>query len=126
VKYTIDYIEDVPEEFGAYCKYPLLPRWGTCRITIRPKYKGDNGLLEHELEHVRQYNRNLFHALMYKYSASYRYQCELDAYRLQVRIYNYTDINQAGWIISALCNKYGFMIRYSRAKRDVENLIMGG
>ena len=126
MKYTVEYSDDIPDGFGAYCKYPLLPRWGTCRITIRPKYKGDNGLLEHELEHVRQYNRNLFHALMYKYSASYRYQCELDAYRLQVRIYNYTDINQAGWIISALCNKYGFMIRYSRAKRDVENLIMGG
>jgi hypothetical protein len=56
-------------------------------IFIRPQYRHDKGLLEHEKVHVEQAIRGLFiiHALRYLLSDSYKLACEVEAYRVQLK-----------------------------------------
>lgn len=75
--------------------------------TNRPKYKDDIGLLNHELKHYEQWKKlNIIHILLYKYSDKYRYKCEIEAYKEQVKQYNYKTIDDAKWIVDALIGKY--------------------
>lgn len=55
MKYKLTYSDALPEWVSGRCKYPFLPKLGTCEVVIRPRYIGDVGLLEHELTHVAQY-----------------------------------------------------------------------
>lgn len=56
-------------------------------IKIRPSYKDDAGLLEHEKIHVKQYWRTLgFHALFYALSKAYRLRSEVEAYKKQLEL----------------------------------------
>jgi len=55
-------------------------------IRVVEKYKDDEGLLEHELQHCRQFYRTLgIHGLLYKFSKKYRYEAEVEAYRIQLK-----------------------------------------
>jgi len=54
-------------------------------IWIDERYKDDIGLLKHEEMHYTQFIHDpLFHSIKYKFSAHYRYKCELDAYKCQL------------------------------------------
>jgi hypothetical protein len=54
-------------------------------IFIRPEFKGDRGLLEHERVHVRQFWRTLgVHGFLYRFSRAYRLRSEVEAYRRQL------------------------------------------
>ncbi len=55
-------------------------------VRIRPHHKDDQGLLEHELVHVRQSYRLFFliHAVLYLASKRYRLYSEVEAYRKQL------------------------------------------
>ena len=85
---------------GAICKTPIFPLIlnmfgiGTCTIIIKPKYKNDIGLLKHELKHEEQFKNNMFHSLRYKFNRSYRLECELEAYKEQIKEYKYKNIEQ--------------------------------
>ena len=53
---------------------------------IRPKYREDEGLIQHELEHSRQaWKLPLLHQLMYRFSKEYALACEAQAYRVQTK-----------------------------------------
>jgi len=68
----------IPERFGGYTTGIL--------VFIRPKYKDDEGLLYHELTHVRQFYRTLgLHAILYLLSKRYRLKAEIEAYREQLK-----------------------------------------
>ena len=55
-------------------------------ILIRPDYKDDRPLLEHELQHCRQCWRTLWlHVPLYFWSRRYRWHAETDAFAVQVR-----------------------------------------
>lgn len=57
-------------------------------IFIRPEYRQDIGLLEHERVHVRQWLRTLgTHGIWYALSKAYRLRSEAEAYREQARHY---------------------------------------
>jgi hypothetical protein len=57
-------------------------------VRIRPEYKEDKGLLEHELEHCRQNIKSLFlHPVLYCLFSGYRYLKEIDAYAWQLTFY---------------------------------------
>ena len=57
-------------------------------IFIRPRYKDDKGLLEHEKVHVRQWFRTLgLHGFIYALSKRYRLKCEVEAYKEQLKHY---------------------------------------
>ncbi len=57
------------------------------RIVIQPQYKCDCGILEHELQHVRQWYRGglFIHTLRYGKSIKYRLKCEIEAYLKQMK-----------------------------------------
>lgn len=55
-------------------------------IFIRPKYRNDGGLLEHELTHVKQFYRSLgFFLLGYYLSWKCRLKAEIEAYAVQLK-----------------------------------------
>ena len=65
---------------------------GCCRafvIFIRPKYKHDRGLLEHEKVHRRQWLRTLgLHSFLYLFVPEYKLAAEVEAYKEQACYYN--------------------------------------
>ena len=68
----------IPKRFGAYTIGPI--------VLIRPKYKDNEGLLQHELTHVKQmYRTLLLHGLFYLLSKGYRLRAEVEAYRVQLQ-----------------------------------------
>jgi hypothetical protein len=57
-------------------------------ILIRPEYRNDRGLLEHEKVHRRQWLRTLgLHSLLYLFSEDYRLRAEVEAFREQLKHY---------------------------------------
>lgn len=57
-------------------------------IFIRPEYRNDKGLLEHEKVHRRQWLRTLgLHSLLYLFVEDYRLHAEVEAFREQARHY---------------------------------------
>ena len=106
--------EGMNEWQGGYCKYNLFSTY----VQIRTKYQGkDNGILEHELRHVKQYNNLFWFHLLLKNFDKYTLFIELDAYREQVKCYNYTQKAQYLWVVNALVNpdKYGLNINHKEA-----------
>lgn len=55
-------------------------------IFIRPEYKSDIGLLEHERVHAKQWYRTVgLHSFLYLFSKQYRLKSEVEAYREQLK-----------------------------------------
>lgn len=114
---------------GAICKTPIFPPIlnlfgiGTCTIIIKPKYKDDMGLLKHELKHEEQFKNNMFHSLRYKFNRSYRLECELEAYKEQIKEYKYKNIEQCSWIIDALVNKYDLKVTVKFVVKKIEEIL---
>jgi hypothetical protein len=68
-------------------------------ITINTGSMRDIGLLNHEMEHCKQYSRIPFiswfyHPLMYLFSDRYRYRSELEAYKKQLDSISRTQTNK--------------------------------
>jgi hypothetical protein len=71
----------IPKKYDAMTRGPL--------ILVRPEFKDEKGLVEHEIVHVKQWWKNpLFHALMYKISKKYRLASEVEAYKHQLKFYD--------------------------------------
>ena len=76
--YSIEYTNDIPEGFNGWAHL-----W---HIKIRPTHKDDIGLLEHEKVHVRQFwQLGFLHPCVYRFWAKYRLDCEVEAYREQLK-----------------------------------------
>lgn len=90
----------VQQGFAATTRGPL--------VFIRPEYRQDIGLLEHERVHVRQWLRTLgLHSLLYAVSKTYRLSAEVEAYREQSR--HYPD-DRLPLFARAIAEKYGLDI----------------
>lgn len=130
--YWLKYTDEVPEQFGGLASGPL--------IRIRPKYKGDAGLLEHEKMHVRQWYALTvlglvsaaalmllvspafwpavgaapsLHPLLYKCLRPYRCWCEVRAYRKQIATGGYTS---NAFAVTALVEKYALGLSVDEAR----------
>ena len=76
--YSIRNTDDMPANVGGYARAWL--------IRIRPRYKDDKGIHNHELTHVSQFWRTCgFHGLFYLLSKTYRLKCEVEAYKEQLK-----------------------------------------
>lgn len=76
--YSLKYTDEMAESTGGYAK-----AWF---IRIRPKYREDVGIHEHEKVHVWQWWRTLgLHSLLYLCFKSYRLAAEVEAYREQLK-----------------------------------------
>ena len=103
--YILIYTEKLPEWVGARANGPV--------IRMRPKYKDDRGILEHEKCHVRQWYMTLgLHGVIKKFSKKYALKIEVDAYRIQLK-YSPTDLD---WFAKALSERYGLGISVAEAK----------
>ena len=63
-------------------------------VLIRPEYRGDKGLLAHELMHVEQSWYNIIpaiHGLRYRFDKEYRLECEVEAYKEQLAVNKITN-----------------------------------
>lgn len=70
----IEYTDDIADKKDAAIT-------SGCHIKIRPSYRDDVGLLQHELQHVRQfYRRFLFMSMTHL-------EREIEAYRVQLKYY---------------------------------------
>lgn len=91
---------------------------GTTRgpfIFIRPEYKDDIGLLEHEKIHVKQWWKNpLFHGIMYLFSEKYRLNCEVEAYKEQLK---HCPANRRTLFAKYLVKDYNLKITLDKAKK---------
>jgi len=89
-------------------------------IWIRPKYEKDNGILEHEKTHVRQFYFTLgFHGLLYLLCKPYRLWAEIQAYRKQLEVYRGEGVcvvKLQTLFAKALCDNYGLDISYKQAR----------
>lgn len=54
-----------------------------CHIKIRPAYRDDEGLLQHELQHVRQF----WHRVFLPWRKMTHLEREIEAYRVQLQYY---------------------------------------
>lgn len=105
------------EGTGGKCFYKAF----SCEVIIKEKYREDMGIINHELDHYRQYKRLFwYHSGMMLISAKYRLKIELEAYTEQVKAYDYTDKKQYDWIVNALFTKYnlGMSKEYLQEKAD--------
>lgn len=101
----------VPEKFGGIT-------W-VFFILLREKYKTDQGILEHELVHVRQLYRTLFLSpLIYLRSKKYRLKCEVEAYRKQLSYYP-DKADSLRWMSNAISTKYKLNITAAEAYRKL-------
>lgn len=134
--YYIKYTEKLASGVGGTAQGPF--------IKILPKYKDDNGLIEHEKSHVRQWYFGLvfglllctllalfvssslcplfglalvLHQLLYKFVRPYRRWCEVQAYRKQIAVGDYTSNCFA---ITALVKKYDLGLSFDEAKALLE------
>lgn len=114
---SVRYTENIPEGFDGIARL-----WF---IRIRPERRGDEGLLAHEREHVRQFwTFSLFHCLAYGRLAWYTKWCEVGAYRKQLMYppanedhSKYTDLY--AWFIST---KYGLDVTKEEAIRSLSSI----
>jgi len=75
----ISYTDDMSEDFAGITKRFI--------IKIRLKNRNDNGLLQHELVHVKQWYRTfMLHSLLYNLSKKYRLNSEIEAYIVQLKV----------------------------------------
>ena len=105
--YWLRYTDNMDENFAGITRAFV--------ISIRPKYKDDKGLLEHEKTHVRQWYKTLgLHGLLYAFWRTYRLNCELEAYKEQMQYA--PDLKVAvDKFADFLANKYGLDITIDRA-----------
>lgn len=121
----IIYTDDLPSGIGGRCKTPVfnfpfnLFGFGKCTIELRPKYKNDKGILNHELKHEEQFRNNAFHVYKYAFSKTYRLECELEAYAEQIKEYKYKNFNQCYWIVKVLHEKYKLKMSKEYLKNKV-------
>ena len=105
--------KELPSWMGGFCRHKVFSNY----IQIATKYKEDEGILRHELTHAKQYG-NLFwlHLLLSNFDRYILY-IELDAYREQIKAYNYKNQEDYLWIIETLISeKYGINIDYNKVK----------
>jgi len=95
----------IPERFGGNV-------YG-CLILIRPRWKGNKGLLEHEKTHVRQWWRScgIGYWLLYHLSKTWRLKYEVEGYQVQL-IYSPQNLELFG---EYLATKYGLDLTQEEA-----------
>ena len=73
---------------------------------IRPKYISDEGIIEHELTHCKQYFRTAgIHSFLYLFNKNYRATVEVEAYAVQLSKYS-DPLLRVDSVVESLFTKY--------------------
>lgn len=108
------YVDSLPNGYSGFFQAIIIPI-----VKIKKGCEEDIGLLEHELEHCRQYIRlPVVHSLLYKLVPRYRYWAELQAYRHQL---DFSDDRErsANHFAKFLAKNYDLDISVEKAKEDL-------
>ena len=97
----------IPERFAGMTLGPF--------VFIRPSYKDDIGLLNHELTHVKQFWKNPLMGLLYQFSKKYRLQYEAEAYNTQLKYAPSRLDLFAGYLVS----NYNLQITLDEARQAI-------
>ena len=84
-------------------------------VFIRPSYKDDIGLLNHELVHVKQFWKNPLMQLWYQFSKKDRLQYEAEAYNTQLKY----SPNRLDLFAGFLVNNYNLQITLDQARQAI-------
>jgi hypothetical protein len=84
-------------------------------VFIRPNYKNDAGLLNHELTHVKQFWKNPLMVLLYQFSKTYRLRYEAEAYKTQLEYAPGRLDLFAGYLV----NNYNLQITLDQARQAI-------
>ena len=98
----------IPERFAAHTYGPF--------VLIRPKYKEDRGLYQHEKTHVKQWLRNPLMGLWYNFSPKSRLKYEAEAYAVQLEYY---PDNRLDKFAQLLVDKYELQITLDEARSAI-------
>jgi hypothetical protein len=80
---------------------------------IRPEFKNDVALIEHEKTHQRQFWKNPLHGYFYLFSKAYRLKVEVEAYRVQLQ-YDPSGLDDFAKYLS---ENYNLDITFDEAKK---------
>jgi hypothetical protein len=85
-------------------------------VRIKKGYENDKGLIEHELVHSKQFYRlPIIHWLMYLLLPTYRYKCEIEAYREQLRHYPNEDKERLSYKFAMfIVNDYKLNVKFDK------------
>ena len=84
-------------------------------VFIRPNYKDDVGLLNHELTHVKQFWKNPLMGLLYQFNKKYRLRYEAEAYNTQLKYASGRLDLFAGFLV----NNYNLQITLDQARQAI-------
>jgi len=89
-------------------------------IRILKRLKDDRGLLEHELQHCRQFYRTfgLIHKVLYKFSRRYRYFAEIECYKIQLS-HNVNKDAAIKRFVEYITTRYNLDVSASKAELDL-------
>lgn len=78
---------------------------------IRPSLKEDVGLHAHEEVHRKQFFKNIFFGVKYALSKNFRFKCEVEAYREQLKHSPGKEVVFATYLV----NNYGLDVTFTEA-----------
>lgn len=86
-------------------------------IIVRPAFKDDKPLIAHEMVHIEQQKKYGIIRWGWKYifDKEFRYQQELEAYRVQVKMGGLTVAKAAEFLV----NNYGLKLDMVQVKKDL-------
>jgi hypothetical protein len=82
-------------------------------VFIKPSYKADEGLLQHELTHVKQFWHNPLFGLWYQFSKKDRLKYEAEAYKVQMK---FCPVDRTELFASFLVKNYKLNITMDEAR----------
>ena len=103
--YILIYTDNLPANVGGRANGPV--------IRIKNKYRDDKGIHEHEFCHARQWWKTLgLHTLLVLFSKKYKFWCEVQAYKEQLK---YSPGNE-DLFASFISKNYGLNVSVDEAK----------
>lgn len=97
----------IPKVYGAMTR--------GCFIFVRPEFKENYALIEHEKVHVKQFWKSFgLHPFRYNLSKDYRLKCEVEAYKRQLEYLNFDQASKV-YFAKYLAENYGLDISFDEA-----------
>lgn len=108
------YTDSLPKHVGGRCKSFVS--------FIRPKYKNDIGLHEHEYTHFKQTWKGLLfiHIALYKGSKTYRMKCEAEAFAAQLK-HSVDTIRDLNHFSRILATRYSLGCTIEQARNAIKS-----
>ena len=112
--YSLKYTENIKKGFAGYARL-----WF---IRIRPIYKNDKGLLEHEKTHVKQFWHTFgFHGILYLLPKSYKLDAEIEAYKVQLE---YVSLEMKDITRIKFANRIATMYNLNISEKEAHQLLL--